>query len=575
MESLQQAVRDLGYLKPTPVQSEVIPVLLKGEADLVALAQTGTGKTAAFGLPLLQKIDPQRRVSQALILSPTRELCLQITSELNSYAKYMPGMGITAVYGGASIQEQAKQVRRNPQIIAATPGRVKDMIGRGMIDLSAISYCILDEADEMLNMGFYEDIRDILAGTPGDKSTWLFSATMPREVARISKEFMHHPVEVTIGTRNQAVDTIRHEYYEVSGRHRYAALRRLVDANPGLFSVIFCRTKRDSQKVAEKLMEDGYNAGALHGDLSQNQRDLVMGSFRKKQTQLLVATDVAARGIDVDDITHVIHYQLPDEPETYTHRSGRTGRAGKSGVSMAIVTRSEQRRIRQLEKKIGQPFVKQALPDGMEICEIQLYHLASRIRETDINPAVEGYLPAVNDVLEGLSREELIRKMVSVEFSRFHDFYKKAPSPESPGGGEKSLPAGSGKGPVRFFINLGERDGFDWMSLKDLLKGTLGLGKEDIYHVDTKESFSFFTTDADLSPLVLETFQGFEYRGRPIHIEISSRPQSGKKGKGSRGGRKKDYRGGKQQGFPKPYPKAKKGKKKKKKGSGTGNKRKR
>ncbi|MDX1332332.1 MAG: DEAD/DEAH box helicase [Robiginitalea sp.] len=571
--SLQNAVRDLGYLEPTPVQQEVIPMLLQSETDLVALAQTGTGKTAAFGLPLLQKTDPERRVSQALILSPTRELCLQITSELQNYAKYMPGLGITAVYGGASIQEQAKQVRRNPQIIAATPGRVKDMIGRGIIDLSKISYCILDEADEMLNMGFYEDIRDILAGTPEDKSTWLFSATMPREVARIAKDFMHHPAEVTVGTRNKAVDTIRHEYYEVSGRHRYAALRRLVDANPGLFSVIFCRTKRDSQKVAEKLMEDGYNAGAIHGDLSQNQRDLVMGSFRKKQTQLLVATDVAARGIDVDDITHVIHYQLPDEPETYTHRSGRTGRAGKSGVSMAIVTRSEQRRVRQLEKRIGQPFEKQELPDGMEICEIQLYHLANKIRETDINPAVEGYLPAVNDVLEGLSREELIRKMVSVEFSRFHDFYKKAPNPVSAGSTDR-VPEASGEGQVRYFINLGERDGFDWMSLKDLLKATLGLGKEDIYHVDVKDSFSFFNTDAALSPLVLETFQGFTHKGRAIHVEISSRPKSGKKGRGSKG--KKGWRASKgtYQGFPKSASKKKKSTKKKN-GTKGGKKRKR
>jgi len=562
---LQNAVRDLGYLEPTPVQQEVIPMLLEGERDLVALAQTGTGKTAAFGLPLLQKTDPERRVSQVLILSPTRELCLQITSELESYAKYMPGMGITAIYGGASIQEQAKQVRRNPQVIAATPGRVKDMIGRGIIDLSTISYCILDEADEMLNMGFYEDIRDILAGTPEDKSTWLFSATMPKEVARIAREFMHHPAEVTIGTRNKAVDTIRHEYYEVSGRHRYAALRRLVDANPGLFSVIFCRTKRDSQKVAEKLMEDGYNAGALHGDLSQNQRDLVMGSFRKKQTQLLVATDVAARGIDVDDITHVIHYQLPDEPETYTHRSGRTGRAGKSGVSMAIVTRSEQRRIRQLEKKIGQPFQKQQLPDGVEICEIQLYHLANKIRETDINPAVEGYLPAVNDVFEGLSREELIQKMVSVEFSRFYDFYKKAPNPVS-ADNATGAQEGSGKGQARYFINLGERDGFDWMGLKDLLKATLGLGKEDIYHVDVKESFSFFNTDAALSPLVLETFQGFDYKGRPIHVEISARPKFGKKGREKKGRKAWGAPQGKYQGFKKTSQNNKKAKKKKKGG---------
>ncbi len=531
---LQNAVRDLGYLEPTPVQLEVIPMLLTGETDLVALAQTGTGKTAAFGLPLLQKSDPERRVSQALILSPTRELCLQITSELKNYAKYMPGIGITAIYGGASIQEQAKEVRRNPQIIVATPGRVKDMIGRGIIDLAQLSYCILDEADEMLNMGFYEDIRDILAGTPEDKSTWLFSATMPREVARIAKEFMHHPQEITVGTKNKAVDTVRHEYYLVSGRHRYDALRRLVDAHPGIFSVIFCRTKRDTQRVAEKLIEDGYNAGALHGDLSQNQRDMVMGAFRKKQSQLLVATDVAARGIDVEDISHVIHYQLPDETETYTHRSGRTGRAGKSGISMVILTQSEQRRIRQLEKLIGQPFQKQELPDGAEICEIQLYHLASRIRDTDINPAVEQYLPPIQDVLEGLSRDELIQKMVTVEFSRFFEFYNKAQKLDVIRSDKSKESGDFGNGKTRYFINLGERDDFDWMSLKDVLKKVIGVGKEDIFHVDVKESFSFFNTDASLTPLVLEAFQGHTFKGRPVHVEISSTPKYKSKGKGKR-----------------------------------------
>jgi len=509
-------------------------MLLAGETDLVALAQTGTGKTAAFGLPLLHKSDPERRISQALILSPTRELCLQITSELKNYAKYIPGIGITAIYGGASIQEQAKEVRRNPQIIVATPGRVKDMIGRGIIDLAQISYCILDEADEMLNMGFYEDIRDILAGTPEDKSTWLFSATMPREVARIAKEFMHHPQEITVGTRNKAVDTVRHEYYLVSGRHRYDALRRLVDANPGIFSVIFCRTKRDTQRVAEKLIEDGYSAGALHGDLSQNQRDMVMGAFRKKQSQLLVATDVAARGIDVEDISHVIHYQLPDETETYTHRSGRTGRAGKSGISMVILTRSEQRRIRQLEKLIGQPFQKQELPDGAEICEIQLYHLASRIRDTDINPAVEQYLPPIQDVLEGLSRDELIQKMVTVEFSRFFEFYNKAQKLDVISSDNSREAGNLGKGKTRYFINLGERDDFDWMSLKDVLKKVIGVGRENIFHVDVKESFSFFNTDASLTPLVLEAFQGHTYKGRPVHVEISSTPKYRGKSKGKR-----------------------------------------
>ncbi|MDM9630540.1 DEAD/DEAH box helicase [Robiginitalea aurantiaca] len=538
---LWEAVRDLGYENPTPIQEEVIPMLLKSETDLVALAQTGTGKTAAFGLPLLQKTEAAQRTTQGVILSPTRELCLQITRELKNYAKNLPGLGITAVYGGASIRDQARELSRNPQIIVATPGRIKDMIGRGMINLTGIGYCILDEADEMLNMGFYEDIKDILSKTPADKSTWLFSATMPGEVARIAREFMHKPKEVTMGTKNKATDTVRHEYYTVSGRHRYAALRRLVDSNPGIFSVIFCRTKRDTQKVAEKLIEDGYNAGAIHGDLSQNQRDMVMGAFRKKQSQLLVATDVAARGIDVDNITHVIHYQLPDEIETYTHRSGRTGRAGKSGVSMVIMTRSEVRRVRQIEKIIGQPLVQKQLPDGMEICEIQLYHLASKIRDTEINPSIEGYVPAIRDVLEDLSRDELIQKMVSVEFSRFYEFYHKNSSQLSEDSSKSVDSSEVGQGRTRYFINIGERDGFDWMELKDLLKKELGLGKEDIFHVDVKDGFSFFNTDSVFTPLVLETFRRFSLKGRPIHVEISSNPRDGKRG-GFRKSKKKGWK---------------------------------
>lgn len=544
-EPLLRAVEALGFEQPTDVQLATIPLLLREETDLVGLAQTGTGKTAAFGLPLLEKTDPASRKSQAIILSPTRELCLQITSELQSYARFVKGLSIVPVYGGASIQQQSKALKQGAQVIVATPGRMKDMISRRMADISAISYCVLDEADEMLNMGFYEDLVDILSHTPGDKSTWLFSATMPDAVARIARDFMHDPEEITIGTRNKAVSSVHHEYYMVTGRDRYPALRRLADANPGLFSVVFCRTKRDTQKVAEKLIEDGYNAGALHGDLSQQQRDLVMNAFRKRQLQLLVATDVAARGIDVDDVTHVIHYQLPDETETYTHRSGRTGRAGKSGVSMVIVTRSEQRRIRSIEKIIGRTFEQKRLPGGMEICEIQLYHLANSIRSTPINPSIESYLPAIEDVLEGLDRDTLIRKMVSVEFSRFFDFYSKTRDLNPATG-----PAGASgeSGTTRFFINIGEKDGLDWMQLKDLLKAATGLGKDDIYKVETKESFSFFNVDSALAQLVMESVNGVQYQGREIHVEVSSRPPSGK---GRHHGRKKFAEGG--------YPKKSKG----------------
>ncbi|TMU56874.1 DEAD/DEAH box helicase [Flagellimonas algicola] len=559
---LLDAISDLGFETPSEVQEKSIPVLLQEETDLVALAQTGTGKTAAFGFPMIQKIQADSRTTQGLILSPTRELCLQITNELKLYSKYIKGLNTVAIYGGASITEQARQIKRGAQIVVATPGRMKDMIGRGMVNISKIDYCVLDEADEMLNMGFYEDIKDILSNTPEEKFTWLFSATMPKEVASIAKKFMHKPHEITVGTKNAGASTVQHEYYTVGGRDRYAALKRLADANPGIFSVVFCRTKRDTQRVAEKLIEDGYNAGALHGDLSQNQRDLVMNSFRKKQVQMLVATDVAARGIDVDDITHVINYQLPDEIETYTHRSGRTGRAGKSGISMVIVTRSELRKIKAIEKKIQQEFIAKKIPTGIEICEIQLYHLANRIKETEVNSEIDNYLPAINDVLDGLDREELVKKIVSVEFTRFYNYYSKTRDLNSDEGrldrGEKRESKGNkpSDGSVRYFINVGERDGYDWMSLKDFLRDTLNLEKDDIFNVDTKDSFSFFNTEAQLSELVLQTFTEFKVNGRFINVEISKSPPSSGKGgrkrdrkRGHRkGGDNKSFRGGRRSG---------------------------
>lgn len=550
---LLDAITDMGFEKPSEVQEKAIPLLLSEETDLVALAQTGTGKTAAFGFPMIQKIQAESRTTQGLILSPTRELCLQITNELQLYSKYVKGLHTVAIYGGASITEQARQIKRGAQIVVATPGRMKDMIGRGMVDISKIDYCVLDEADEMLNMGFYEDIKDILSNTPQEKFTWLFSATMPKEVASIAKKFMHKPQEITVGAKNAGASTVQHEYYVVGGRDRYSALKRLADANPGIFSVIFCRTKRDTQKVAEKLIEDGYNAGALHGDLSQNQRDLVMNSFRKKQVQMLVATDVAARGIDVDDITHVINYQLPDEIETYTHRSGRTGRAGKSGISMVIVTRSELRKINAIERKIKQDFIAKKIPTGIEICEIQLYHLANKIKETEINSEIDNYLPAINDVLEGIDREELVKKIISVEFTRFYNYYSKTKdlNTSQEGSREKSSKREAGSGSVRYFINIGERDGYDWMSLKDFLRDTLNLEKEDIFNVDTKGSFSFFNTDASLTDLILQTFTEFKVKGRFINVEVSKKPGGGGKG-GKRRDRKQGHRkGGDGQSFRK------------------------
>ena len=531
-EPILKAISDMGFETPSEIQQKAIPTLLANGADMVALAQTGTGKTAAFGFPLLQLIDTDSRVTQGLILSPTRELCLQIASELRNYAKYLPKVNVVAVYGGASIEEQARSLKKGAQIIVATPGRMQDMIRRNFVDISHINYCVLDEADEMLNMGFYEDITAILSHTPQEKSTWLFSATMPNEVAKIARKFMRKPIEITVGTRNQATNTVQHEYYIVSGRHRYQALKRLADANPDIFSVVFCRTKRDTQAVAEKLIEDGYNAAALHGDLSQNQRDLVMKSFRARQIQMLVATDVAARGIDVDDITHVIHYQLPDEIETYNHRSGRTGRAGKSGISMVILPKSEVKKIKTIEKMIGQPFEQKQLPSGMEICEIQLYHLANNLKNTEVNPAIDDYLPAIYKELQEVNREELIKKIFSVEFTRFFNYYKNAENLSVENERESRSVGNSDE--VRYFINIGERDGYDWKSLKDFLKATLNLGRDDVFKVDVKNSFSFFNTDADLSDLVMDTFNDFQLDGRFINVELST------KGAGrDRGGRKR------------------------------------
>ncbi|NBW28005.1 MAG: DEAD/DEAH box helicase [Flavobacteriaceae bacterium] len=537
-ESLLKAILDLGFENPTEVQEKAIPLLLEKDTDLVALAQTGTGKTAAFGFPVIQKIDADNRNTQALILSPTRELCLQITNELKNYSKYEKGINVVAVYGGASITEQAREIKRGAQIIVATPGRMQDMINRGLVNISQINYCILDEADEMLNMGFYEDIVNILSTTPDDKSTWLFSATMPAEVARIGKQFMHNPEEITVGTKNSGSATVSHEYYLVNARDRYEALKRLADANPDIFSVVFCRTKRDTQAVAEKLIEDGYSAAALHGDLSQAQRDGVMKSFRGRQIQMLVATDVAARGIDVDNITHVVNYQLPDEIETYNHRSGRTGRAGKLGTSIVIVTKSELRKISSIERIIKQKFEEKTIPSGIEICEIQLLHLATKIKDTEVDHEIDNYLPAINNVLEGLTKEELIKKMVSVEFNRFIAYYKKNRDISTQSSGSERRDRNNSEsgqrefnnnGAVRYFVNIGSRDNFDWMSLKDFLKETLDLGRDDVFKVDVKEGFSFFNTEPEHTDKVMDILNNIQLEGRRINVEISKNDGGGRR----------------------------------------------
>ena len=537
-ERILQAINDLGFETPSEVQQKAIPVLLEDESDLVALAQTGTGKTAAFGFPMLQKIDVDSRTTQGLILSPTRELCLQITNELKNYGKYFKGLNVTAIYGGASISDQARQVKKGAQIIVATPGRMKDMISRNMVDISKIQYSVLDEADEMLNMGFYEDITEILSYTPQDKNTWLFSATMPKEVASIAKEFMYDPKEITVGHKNEGSKNVSHEYYLVNSRDRYQALKRLADANPDIFSVVFCRTKRDTQKVAENLIDDGYNAGALHGDLSQNQRDLVMKSFRNKQIQMLVATDVAARGIDVDDITHVINYQLPDEIETYTHRSGRTGRAGKTGVSMVIVSKSETRKIKSIERIIKKQFEKKDIPNGMEICQIQLMSLANKVHDTEINHDIDPYLNDINALFEDTSKDELIKKFFSVEFTRFHNYYQKAKDLNISAQNSSSKDGGSDEKSTRYFINVGRKDGFDWMSLKDFLKEHIELGRDDVFKVDVKDSFSFFNTETSQKEKVFSVFENFSHNGRSVNVEITE--DKGRNRNRGRGGRRRD-----------------------------------
>ena len=413
-KNLQKAIADLGFETPTPIQQESIPYLLENETDLIALAQTGTGKTAAFGLPVLHKVEVDRKLPQAIILAPTRELCLQIAKDMDTFAKYIKGLKITPVYGGASIVPQMRSLKSGTQVVVGTPGRVIDLINRKALRLQDIEFVVLDEADEMLNMGFKDDLDTILAETPEEKQTLLFSATMPKEVMRLSKNYMHSPKTIEIASRNEGAKNIEHHYYMVQARDRYKALRRICDVNPEIYGIVFCRTRRETADIADKLMQDGYNADALHGELSQAQRDSVMGKFRKKTVQILVATDVAARGLDVNSLTHVINHKLPDQIENYTHRSGRTGRAGKTGISIALVSNKEKGRIGAIERIIKKKFVQGKVPSGKEICQNQLMHLIDKVNAIEVKQSeIEDFLPSIYDKLEGLSREELIQKFKS------------------------------------------------------------------------------------------------------------------------------------------------------------------
>lgn len=521
-----EAVRKLGFETPTPVQSKAIPVLLQGKQDVVALAQTGTGKTAAFGLPLIQLIDDTDHTTRALVLAPTRELCMQITNDFENFSKSVKRLNIVAVYGGASITDQIKKIKRGAQIIVATPGRLMDLLDRRVINLSDIEYLVLDEADEMLNMGFKEDIDHILSQTSDEKNVWLFSATMPSEVRRIANTYMSSPVELTVGEKNQGNQNIVHQYMVVEDRDRYLALKRIVDYNLEIFGVIFCRTKADTQRIAEHLIKDGYNADSLHGDLTQQQRDRVMRNFRSKALQLLVATDVAARGIDVNNITHVIHMNMPDEIEFYTHRSGRTARAGKTGVSIALVSQRELQKIRQIEKMIKVNFERIPVPTGVEVCEKRVVNIVHRLREVHLaENEIAHFLPAVYDALADLSKEDIIKRFTALEFNHFLDYYRGAPDLNK---SDKSQRVGRGHedhvvGGDRLFINLGKMDGLDAGKLLAMICDRSNITREKIGRIDLKGAYSFFEVDTDFTNVVRDHLHGFEFKGRVVRIEVTER----------------------------------------------------
>lgn len=543
------AIRKLGFEQPTPVQSKTIPILLEGNQDIVALAQTGTGKTAAFGLPLIELINESDRTTQALVLAPTRELCMQITTDFENFTRAVKPLNIVPVYGGASIAEQIRRIKKGAQIIVATPGRLMDLLERRVINLEKIQFVVLDEADEMLNMGFKEDIDTILSQTSDEKNVWLFSATMPREVRQIASTYMNNPMEVTVGEKNQGNQNIEHQYMVVDEKDRYAALKRIVDYNLDIFGVIFCRTKVDTQRVAEHLMKDGYNADSLHGDLTQQQRDRVMKNFKSKALQILVATDVAARGIDVSNITHVIHMNLPDEIEFYTHRSGRTARAGKKGISIAIITRKEVSKIRQIEKAVQTKFEKKEIPTGVEVCEKRVINIVQRLREVPVaEKEINHFLPSVYEELKDLSKEEIIKRFTALEFNHFLDYYRDAPdlnrSEKSDRGSDRGERGDSyrGTGGDRLFINLGKMDGLDAGKLLGMICDKAKVTREIIGRIDLKGAYSFFEVEKEFTNSIKDAIHGFEYKGRMVRIEITSESQGSSNG-GGRSGRSSGGRG--------------------------------
>ncbi len=524
-----KAITGLGFETPTPVQAKVIPLLLESSEDLVALAQTGTGKTAAFGLPLLQQIDTSTRHTHALVLCPTRELCLQICRDLKQFSKYVRGLRTVAIYGGAPIVNQLRALENGVHLIVATPGRMHDILRRGKADLSSVRWTVLDEADEMLNMGFEEDLKAILGHVTDQSQTLLFSATMPKQIEAIAGDYMHSPREITIGTRNVGAENVHHECYMVHARDRYLALKRLVDYYPGMYGLVFCRTRAETQDIAAKLIKDGYNADALHGDLSQQQRDRVMDKFRERSIQMLVATDVAARGLDINDLTHVINYQLPDDLESYTHRSGRTGRAGKEGVSVVLIHMREKFKIRHIEKRLGKRFEYKQVPSGDEVCEAQLYHLIARAKDVAVDDSqIDPYLDTINEMLRDMPPEEIVKRFVSLEFNRFLAYYHSAPdlnvqerAPRQRIGGESAS---------SLFINVGKLDRFTPRDLMGLInRGTRGDAIQ-VGRIDIKEKCSFFDVSADDQDIVMQALSGASFANRELRVE----PAGGKQRQGNR-----------------------------------------
>lgn len=543
---IRQAIEEMGYERPMPVQEEVIPYLLGENNDVVALAQTGTGKTAAYGLPVLQKIDAARQDTQAIVLSPTRELCLQIADDLEAYSKYLPGVRVLPVYGGTSIENQIRALRKGVQIIVATPGRLIDLMERGEASLAQVANVVLDEADEMLSMGFSESIDAILAGVPENHNTLLFSATMSREIERISKKYLRDAREIVVGSRNEGAETVNHVYYLVHAKDKYLALKRVVDYYPKIYAIIFCRTRLETQEIADKLIQDGYNAEALHGDLSQQQRDLTMQKFRQHRVQFLVATDVAARGLDVEDLTHVINYGMPDDVENYTHRSGRTGRAGKKGTSICIINVRERAKVREVEKVIGKEFVREELPSGKEICAKQLYKVIDDIERVEVDEEeIAQFLPEVYRKLEWLDKEDLIKRVVSREFGRFLQYYANAPEIEEPAAGSAK---GEGKGRrrgrtaeegyTRLFLNLGKLDGFYAKEIMKLVNDHVQ-GKVEIGRIDLMKTFSFFEVPQEEADRVINGLSKVQVKGRRVSVEVASGEEGTESGKG-RGGKKSD-----------------------------------